>query len=142
MIPNNVTKFGAASILAAALRNAVPTFWVGLVDGVPDANLLIENLQEPAFTNGYARIQITRDAGGWPVSGEVNGEPFLESDWLTWAAVGGNFSKSIRRMMIVTDSVATTGNVFALSAALPALRQITPTTAEANRKFKYRLYLR
>jgi len=142
VIPNNITKFGAETILAAALRNTVPTFWVGLVDGVPDPDLQIEDLEEPSFTNGYARIQIARSSGGWPGSGEVNGEPYLESDWLTWAASGGNFSKSIRRMMIVADNDDTTGDVFALSAALPALRLITPTTLEADRRFKYRIYLR
>lgn len=142
VIPNNITKFGAETILAAALRNTVPTFWVGLVDGVPDPALLIQNLQEPSFTNGYGRIQIARSNVGWPGAGDVNGEPYLESGWLTFAASGGNFSKSIRRMMIVATQSGTTGNVIALSAALPALRLITPTTPLADRQFKYRIYLR
>jgi len=143
VIPNNITKFGAQTLLAAALRNTVPTFWVGLVDGVPESELQIEDLEEPTLgVNGYARIQIARSNGGWPNSGEINGEPYLESDWLTWAAAGGNFDQTIRRMMIVSDDDATTGNVFALSAALPTPRLITPTTSEADRRFKYRIYLR
>ncbi len=142
VIPNNITKFGAATILAAAMRNTVPAFWVGLVDGVPDPDLQLEDLTEPTFTNGYARIAITRDGTGWPTTGEVNGEPYIESGWLTWAATGGNFSEQIRRMVIVPDDTDTTGNVFALSAALPALLTITPTTLEADRRFKYRIYLR
>lgn len=142
VIPNNITKFGADTILKAALRNTVPTFWVGLVDAVPTQDLLIQNVIEPTFTNGYARVQITRDVTGWPTSGEVNGEPFLESDWLTFEATGGNFSQPIRRMMVVASQNATTGNVIALSAPLPALSQITPTTALADRRFKYRIYSR
>jgi hypothetical protein len=143
VIPNNITKFGAETILAAALRNTVPAFWVGLVDGVPDPDLQAEDLTEPTIaTNGYARIQIARSNVGWPTAGETNNEPYLESDWLTWAATGGNFNQAIRRMAIFPDDTDTTGNVFALSAALPALRTITPTTLEADRRFKYRIYLR
>lgn len=143
VIPNNITKSGAATILAAAMRNTVPTFWVGLVDGVPDPDLLIEDLVEPTIgTNGYGRIQITRDNTGWPTTGEVNGESYIESDWLTWVATGGNFNQQIRRMMICSTQNGTTGNVFALSAALPALLTITPTTLLADRRFKYRVYLR
>lgn len=142
VIPNNITTFGAETILAAALRNTVPTFWVGLVNGVPDPDLQIEDLEEPTFTNGYGRIAIARSSLGWPGIGQVNGEPYLESDWLTWAATPGNFSIPIRRMMITSTQAGTTGSVFALSAALPALVTITPATLEANRRFKYRLYLR
>jgi hypothetical protein len=142
VIPNNITKFGAETILAAALRNTVPAFWVGLVNGTPSADLQIEDIDEPSFTNGYARIQILRSSVGWPTAGEVNGEAYLESGWLTWAATGGNFSIPIRRMMIVSDNNDTAGNVFALSAALPAERTITPTTPETDRRFKYRIYLR
>ncbi len=143
VIPNNITTFGAATILAAAMRNTVPTFWVGLCDAVPDPDLQIEDLTEPTIaTNGYGRIQITRDDTGWPTVGETNGEPFIESDWLTWAATGGAFDEEIRRMFIAASETDTTGDVFALSAALPALVEIDEATAEADRRFKYRIYLR
>lgn len=143
VIPNNITKYGASVLLAAAMRNTVPVFWVGLCDAVPSPDLQIEDLTEPTIaTHGYARIQITRDAAGWPTVGETNGEPFIESGWLTWLAVGGAFDAEIRRMFICASQTATTGDVFALSAALPALVEIDTATVEAARRFKYRVYLR
>lgn len=143
VIPNNITKFGAATILSAAFRNTVPTFWVGLVEGASTPDLLLEDLDEPTIgTNGYGRIQITRDEAGWPIVGELNGEPFIESGWLTWAAVGGNFDKPIQRMVLVNNSNSLTGSVIALSAPLSVARTIGPATLEADRRFKYRVYLR
>ncbi len=143
VIPNNLTIFGADTLLKAALRNTVPTFWVGLVDGVPETELQIEDLDEPTIgTNGYARQQITRDSTGWPVADVLNGEPYLESLWLTWAASGGSFDQAIRRLMIVPSQTDITGDVFALSAPLEGLVTIGVATVEDDRKFKYRLYLR
>ena len=149
VIPNNITLYGARTILAAALRNEAPTFFVGLVDAAPDPELLISQVVEPSMANGYARKGITRDAAGWPIEGNLNGEPYFESDWMIWAAAGGNFDKPIRRMMLVQKATNVNGDatdanlrVIALSSALPADLTITPTTLEANRKFKYRVYLR
>lgn len=143
VIPNNITVFGAQTILYAAMRNTVPTFWVGLVDAVPTQDLQIEDCQEPVIgTHGYGRIQILRSTPGWPGSGTVNAEPYVESDWLIWTATGGAFSLAIRRLMLVTSDVAVTGDVFALSAPLPEAILIDAATPEADRKFKYRIYLR
>lgn len=143
VIPNNITVFGADSILKAAMANIAPTFWVGLCDGVASPTLQVGALQEPTIgVNGYNRIQIARSTVGWPNSGQVNNEPYIESLFLTWAAVGGNFNKQIRRLMIVPTQTGLTGNVFALSAPLPALRTITPTTPLVDRQFRYRIYLR
>ena len=143
VVPNNITKFGAESILRGAMRGEALTFWVGLVDAAPDADLLIENVTEPTIgTNGYARQQLTQDATGWPTVGETNAEPYVETDWLTWTATGGDFDQATSRMMIVTSETDLTGDVFALSAAAPTLAAVTPTTPEADRKFKYRVYLR
>lgn len=144
VIPNNITTAGAQAILASALRDDDSlTLWVGLCDCVPDPGLQIEDVNEPTLdTNGYARVQITRDLTGWPTIGTVNGEPYAESGWIIFAASGGNFDKAIRRMFICEDEDATTGDVIALSTPLPAAITITPTTPEANRKFKYRIYSR
>lgn len=143
VIPNNITKFGAATILAAAMRGETPAFWVGLVDGVPENDLQLEVLSEPAIgTGGYARIEIPADEDGWPTMAELNGEPYIESDWLIWEATGDGFTVPIRRMVIVPTENELEGDVFAISAPLPSLRQITPGTPEADRKFKYRVYLR
>lgn len=148
VIPNNITLYGARTILAAALRNDAPTFHVGLVYAAPDPDLLISDCVEPLFQDGYERKQITRDNAGWPVEGNLNGEPYFESDWLTWTATA-DFSEAILRMMLVQNATNMADDlsdknlkVIALSGALPADLTITPTTPEANRKFKYRVYLR
>lgn len=148
VIPNNITRFGARTLLAAAVRNEVPTFYVGLVDGAPDPDLLISSLSEPLFANGYTRQAILRSNVGWPVEGVVNGETYFESDWLTWASTD-KFDKPVRRLMLVSNQTnvaddATPKNlrVLALSATMPADLLITKDTPEANRKFKYRLYAR
>jgi hypothetical protein len=141
--PNNVTTFGAATILELALQDGAYSFYVGLCDGVYADDLQIEDLTEPTIgTNGYARIAVARSAVGWPTEGTLNGETYFETDWLTWAAVGGDFNQETARMMIVGHATQTTGNVFALSAALPAAYAITPLTDLSDRQLKYRLYLR
>jgi hypothetical protein len=148
VIPNNVTVFGRATLLAAALRNTVPTFYVGLVDASPDPELLIADCVEPAIgTHGYARIQITRDDAGWPGSGTLNGQPYLESDWMIWEATGGAFDQAVQRLMLVSNATNIAMDVsdanlkvIALSAAMPLLLTVDVATLEADRKFKYRLY--
>jgi hypothetical protein len=162
VIPNNITNYGARTILAAAVRNEVPTFYVGLVDAQPDPDLLISKVVEPAFVNGYARLPITRDNLGWPVEGTLNGETFFESEWLTWTASGVPadpvdplqdlkfpFSKAIRRLMLVQHATNVVDDlsdanlkVLALSTSLPNALTINTDTVEAARKFKYRLYAR
>lgn len=148
VIPNNITLYGARTILAAALRNEVPTFYVGLVDAAPDPALLISQVSEPTFTAGYARQPVTRDNAGWPVEGTLNGEPYFESQWLTWAS-DDKFSVAVRRLMLVQNATNIAGDlsdrnlkVLALSTPMPADLLITKDTIEANRKFKYRVYAR
>lgn len=151
VIPNNITTYGVRTILAAALRNEVPTFFVGLVDAAPDPDLLIAECIEPTLgVNNYHRQPILRSLGGWPTEGNVNGEPYFESEWQTFEAIGGSFDTSVRRLMLVQKSgepeadVPTDADlkVLALSSALPDDLVITPATLEANRKFKYRIYAR
>jgi len=143
VIPNNVTIVGARTILAAALRNTVPTFWVGLCSGVYTPDLQIEDLVEPTLaTNGYARLAVARDATGWPSDGEVNGEVYFESLALVWQAIGGPFDQPITRMFLSQTQNGLTGDVLALSAALPDDFIIEETTPEVDRTFKYRLFAR
>ena len=139
VIPNNVTNYGVRTLLAAAVRNEVPTFFVGLVDAAPDPELSMDDVIEPSIgINGYQRLAVERSNVGWPTEGVLNGEVFFETNWLVWTAVGGNFNKPIRRLALVdADS-----GVIALSGPLPADLTITPTTSENNRRFKYRLYAR
>lgn len=143
IVPNNVTEAGSAAILAAALRNTDITFWVGLCSAVYEPDLLIEDVTEPTLaTNGYARLAVTRDIVGWPSGGLVNGENYLESLPLVWEAVGGPFDQPVTRMFITQEESALAGDILALSAAMPDDLIINEDTAEPDRTFQYRLYLR
>lgn len=143
VIPNNVMKFGLETVLLTCFRDAAVTFYVGLAAGVYEHELQIEDLDEPTIgINGYARQALARNSTDWPTLGELNGEPFIESKELTWEADGGPFDESITRMFITTTLAGATGDVFALSAALPELLEITPDTDLADRTFTYRFYMR
>lgn len=145
VVPNNVTIVGSGAILKAALRNTAIEFWVGLCSAVFEPDLQIEDLIEPTLaTNGYARLAVLRDgtADGWPGDGILNGENYLESKLLTWAAVDEPFDEPITRMFICGTEAGVTGDVYALSAALPEDLTIDVDTLEVDRSFRYRLYLR
>lgn len=144
VIPNNITSWGAARILRAAMLNVDSEWWVALVNVVPEQDLQIEDLNEPTIgVNGYERIEILRSIVGWPAEGTLNGEFYVESGFLTWEAVGGDFDAAVTRMAILTSETDTDGEeVVCLSGAFPAELTVTPETAEADRKFKYRIYLR
>lgn len=147
-IPNNLTVFGIESLLHMALRGVDGTlvaaggnFFVGLCGGVPDASLTPVSLAEPSLgVGGYQRVAVTRNTVGWPTSGNVNGEPFLTTGWLEWAASGVPFDQPIQRLFICASGLATLAPVIALSAPLPAPYVIGPSTPEAQRRFKYTLY--
>jgi hypothetical protein len=147
-VPNNVTIFGVTSLLSLALRGSDTTlvapagnFYVGLCSAVPDPILTLAGIVEPTIgINGYARKVVTRDTIGWPAAGSVNGEPFLETDWLEWEAVGGPFDQPIRRLFITAEATEVVGELIALSAPLPADIIITPDTAQELRRFKYALF--
>jgi len=144
VIPNNISIFGAQTILELALLDSDEAFWVGLCSGVYTPDMTVADMEEPTLgVNGYARIEIPRDDTGWINTGEVNGERFVESEFLIWEATGGAFSAPITRMFIALSQagVGATG-VFAISGALPDAITIDEDTDEADRKFKYRLYLR
>jgi len=143
VIPNNVTTFGAQTILDLALRAHVADFYVGLCQGVYTPDLQIESLIEPTIgVNGYARLALARNDVDWPTAGLLNGQPYLESKDLVWLAVGAAFDKPITRMFIAPSADAVVGNLFCLSGALPAELTIGPDTIESDRTFNYRLYLR
>lgn len=143
VVPNNVTIKGSEKILKSALRGDPIDFWVGLCSAVFEDDLKIENIEEPTLAvHGYARLAVSRDILGWPGDGLVNGENYVESKALTWAAVGGPFDKAVTRMFICETQNGLAGDILALSAALPADLLIDTDTAAPDRTFKYRLYLR
>lgn len=138
-----LTQFGRETLLGMALRDSSTSLYVGLCDAEYSETLQLEDITEPTIgVNGYARIGIGRDALGWPGDGLVNNEVYFESDWLTWTASGGDFDAAIQRMFVCTDATATTGDLIALGGALADPITITPTTPEADRKFKFRFYAR
>lgn len=143
ILPNNISKAGAKMILSAAFRNDVPTFYAGLVKGTPSLTMTMASMTEPTIgINGYARISIPRNSTGWPTENEVGGERFIETDWLTFAAVGGDFDKTIQRIALLSSAAYDSADdVLALSAALPTELQITPTTPLVNRQFKYAVFI-
>lgn len=143
VIPNNISIAGAQMILAAALRNTVPTLYAGLVSGAPTADMTQGAMDEPTIgTNGYARIAIARNDTDWPTLGISGVEAYMETKWLTWLPTGGNFNQAIQRVMLVGGSTYSGSDpVYALSSPLDAALTLTPTTDESLRKFKYRIYL-
>lgn len=143
IVPNNVTIAGAGAILAAALRDSDISFWIGLCNAVYAPDLRIEEVTEPTVAvHGYARLAVARSIVGWPSGGLVNGENYIESLALTWAAVGGAFDQPVTRMFICGSAASPNGDVIALSAPLPDELLIDVDTPINDRTFKYRLYLR
>lgn len=143
VIPNNVTTAGAQALLGLALRDEAVNLWVGLCEAVYTPDLQLQDIDEPTLgVGGYVRIQLARNNTDWPTADTLNGTPYLESKAMIWAATGVAFDKPITRTFLAFDDTDVTGDLFALSAALPAELTITPATIESDRTFKYRLYLR
>jgi len=143
VIPNNISQAGAAMILAAAFRNDVPTFYAGLVTGMPDATMTLGDMVEPTVgTNGYGRIAIPRNSTGWPTQALVGGLRMISTDWLTWTPTGAGFNQPIQRVALFGTNVVDSGNdIYALSAPLPAPVDLEAATPLGERQFKYQIFL-
>lgn len=143
VIPNNITTRGAKLLGERALQGlTTPLMYVGLCAGVPTVGLQIQEVAEPAFTNGYARQLLAQNIVDWPNTGLVAGETYFESKAFVFAAASGNFSIAVTRGFIVLHPTLNAGDVFCLSAPLPAPLLITPATDVADRTFRYRVYTR
>lgn len=145
VLPNNISLAGAQMILQAAFQNQVPSFWAGLVTGFPTPGMTLAQMTEPTVgVNGYARIQILRDASanGWPTVGAIGNESFIASNFLTWTATGSGFDNPIQRVALFGTNAVAPGNVvYALSAPLDDPIIILPTTDLSNRRFKYQIFI-
>lgn len=143
VIPNNVSLAGAEAFLRAAFQDTNPSFWVGLVTGAPTLGMKMADMVEPTHgVNGYSRLQLTRDADGWPIVSTSATEVYVESEFLTWTAIGGPFDKPVQRLALLgSDVYSVDAPVYALSGLMPAEIVIGPATDESLRKFKYRLYI-
>ena len=144
VLPNNISRVGSQMILEAAFRNTVPTLFVALVVGAPDAVMTMATMEEPTIgVNGYARIAIERNAVGWPNSAEVAGERMIGTDWLTWTPTGTGFNKPVQRLALIgsASGLGVGAPVYALSSAMPAPATLLATTPVEQRRFKYEIFL-
>lgn len=145
-----LTDTGRAELLKMVLLGVDTTqigaggsMYLGLCNDVPALGLTLADLTEPTIgTNGYARIEITRDTTGFPNSGTVNGVPYLETADAVWEASGGDFDSAISRLFLTPEETATIGEVWALGEALIAPVTIGPSTDAADRTFRFRQYMR
>lgn len=140
VLPNNLMTYGTASILQWAFQNQGYGLYMGLANCSPTPLLLAENTNEPEFgVGGYLRQRIPRGTG-WPTAGEVNGEPYVESDEFLFDATDA-WSHSVSRLMLINDSDARAGQlVVALSAPFGVDVEIDEDTPVELRTFKYRIY--
>lgn len=139
----SLTLAGRQAFLGRLLRDEALVLHAGICAVVPSDSTSLADISEPTIgTNGYARIALTLGTTDFPATGLINGEPYVDSRGLVFEATGGDFSEAITRVFLTPEATATTGEVYALSAALPAERIITPATLLADRTFTFRLILR
>lgn len=143
VLPNNVSLAGAEAILKGAFRLTAQAWYAALVTGSASPIMTMADMVEPTIgANGYARVPIAQSALGWPTIGTLVNEKYIESDWVTFTAVGGNFTQPVQRIALVGFAGYSAAHpVFALSAIMPAQITITPTTLLAQRQFKYQFFL-
>lgn len=142
-IPNNVSLAGAEVVLKAAFRLTAQPIYAALVAGAPTLGMTMLDMVEPTLAiNGYSRIAIPQSIVGWPVVGTVSSEKYIETDWLTWTAVVGNFDQPIQRVALIGfNTYSAAHEIFALSVMMPNEITITPATDLALRRFKYQFFL-
>lgn len=144
IIPNNITTYGAKTILAAALRGEVMSLHIGLANCNPHPLLNLNQLNEPTIgVNGYARQTIGQDGVDWLTQNELSGEVYFETRNYLFEPTGTGFDKPITRPVIVNHATDTVGVlVVAVGSALPAEVTLTPEMDAALRTFKYRIFAR
>jgi hypothetical protein len=141
VIPNTVTRAGAAFVLAAAFKGVWNGVYMALVAGAPIPDLQMGQLVEPTIgVNGYARQELEQTLD-WDTEGTLNGVPYIESAAKVFAATNSGFNQAIRRLALVPTLTDLTGDVYSVSAPLPADLSILSTTPVENRTFRYRVYL-
>jgi hypothetical protein len=141
VIPNQLTVFGAATLLSCAFSGAQPALYMGLCDAVPDSSILESELNEPTLgVNGYARQQVNN--GTLEVTSQVD-SAYIAFPAMAFVATGAGFSKPIRRPFFGFNAALTpAANIFCLGSPIPSPLTILPATPIQQRTFSYRLYLR
>jgi hypothetical protein len=138
VIPNNITTFGARKLLEFATRQSAGQFHMGLFRGFAAKAGQLETLNEPAFTNGYARQAVAQSILGWPVSGTLGVEAYVETLLVTFPAVGA-YSGTVNRVGLVDSAAIRLGDYYCLSEPFTEILIDAATPIEL-RQFKYRLY--
>jgi hypothetical protein len=114
---------------------------MALVAGAPIPDLQMDQLVEPTIgVNGYARRELEQVVD-WDTEGTLNGVPYIESAAKVFVATGGGFNQAIRRLALVPTLTDLDGDVYSVSAPLPADLSILSTTPVEDRTFRYRVYL-
>jgi hypothetical protein len=135
ILPNTIVQSGEQAFLAALTQGDLTNmpavggnFYLGLCGLTFAINLTLAGIVgEPSATNGYARQAIVRGAGGWTIS--LIGNIYrARSSQVNFAAVGGNYSTTIRRAFLCSVAAGTAGTLYAISAPLSVDTLITPTT--------------
>ena len=144
ILPNNISRAGARSLLNRAFRPTPETavWYIGLCTGAPSPTMVQSDINEPNIgVNGYTRQNCDAEAS-WPDEGESGGQRYIQTKWFTFEAVGGGFSKPIQRAFITNGTAYAAGDpVFAMSAPLPTEMSIIESTPEEQRTFRYQLFL-
>lgn len=143
VLPNNVSLAGAEAILKGAFRLTAQAWYAALVTGSASPSMTMAGMVEPTIgMNGYARVAIAQSALGWPTIGALVNEKYIESDWLTFTASGGNFTQAVQRIALLGFNTYSGAHpVFALSAIMPVEITIGVATPLAQRQFKYQFFL-
>lgn len=142
VIPNSLMTYGALAVLQWALQNSGYNLHMGLCDSPPIPNMDAGSLNEPTIGVGsYARQSISR-GGGWPSTGQVNGETYFESEAITFPATDA-YSRAASRLCLVNHPTQVLGQiVVSISTPFTAGITIDETTPVPQRTFKYRIYAR
>lgn len=130
IIPNNVLSAGRELFLKQVFQadSSVSDFYLGLMgsafaDDTTLADILASS--EPTIgTGGYARAKLTRNTTDWPTVQQVNGEWQVRSKLVTFTASGADFDTSVSRAFLCDISAGSSGNLLAVSGALPAAMTI------------------
>lgn len=140
ILPNNIMTYGVESLFRWALQNTGYALHMALADCNPTPLLAASDLNEPTIgVGGYARQSIAR-GGGWPTTGQVNGETYFESEEITFPATDA-YSGVVSRLCLINHASQITGQiVVALSTPFGTDVQIDETTPVEQRTFKYRIY--
>jgi hypothetical protein len=144
VLPNNISLTGAKVILESAFNLVTRSWYVALVSGAPTIDMTQGDMTEPTIgVGGYARASLAHSPSGWPIIGDVNGQAYVESALVSFAATAGEqFDEAIQRMaLVLTETRTPLSPVIALSAPLPAELIIDSSTPASDREFTYRIYL-